>query len=68
VKTLHLNIHASRFADCGKDSHLADLGSTASSLDCRSNPSVPERPGIDTIDIGGPRWRAAAKNYVASPS
>ena len=68
VKTLHPKIHGGLLADRGKDSHLADLERTASQpFDLVVSNLYPflERPGIDTIDIGGPAMvRAAAKNHA----
>ena len=68
VKTLHPNIHGGLLADRGKDSHLADLekyGIEPFDLVVSNLYPFLERPGIDTIDIGGPAMvRAAAKNHA----
>ena len=68
VKTLHPNIHGGLLADRGKDSHLADLekyGIAPFDLVVSNLYPFLERPGIDTIDIGGPAMvRAAAKNHA----
>jgi phosphoribosylaminoimidazolecarboxamide formyltransferase / IMP cyclohydrolase len=68
VKTLHPNIHGGLLADRGKDSHRADLekyGIEPFDLVVSNLYPFLERPGIDTIDIGGPAMvRAAAKNHA----
>jgi phosphoribosylaminoimidazolecarboxamide formyltransferase/IMP cyclohydrolase len=68
VKTLHPKIHGGLLADRGKDSHLADLeahGIEPFDLVVSNLYPFLERPGIDTIDIGGPAMvRAAAKNHA----
>src|SRR5262245_54889574 len=68
VKTLHPNIHGGLLADRGKDSHLADLerhGIAPFDLVVSNLYPFFDRPGIETIDIGGPAMvRAAAKNHA----
>ena len=68
VKTLHPNIHGGLLADLGKDSHRADLdahGIRPFELVVSNLYPFRERPGIDTIDIGGPAMvRASAKNHA----
>src|SRR5262245_1540927 len=68
VKTLHPKIHGGLLADRGKDSHLADLERyEIAPFDLVVSNLYPflERPGIDTIDIGGPAMvRASAKNHA----
>ena len=68
VKTLHPKIHGGLLADRGKDSHLADLERhEIAPFDLVVSNLYPflDRPGIDTIDIGGPAMvRAAAKNHA----
>jgi phosphoribosylaminoimidazolecarboxamide formyltransferase/IMP cyclohydrolase len=68
VKTLHPKIHGGLLADRGQDSHLADLERyEIEPFDLVVSNLYPflERPGIDTIDIGGPAMvRAAAKNHA----
>ncbi len=68
VKTLHPKIHGGLLADRAKDSHLADLERhEIAPFDLVVSNLYPflERPGIDTIDIGGPAMvRAAAKNHA----
>ncbi len=68
VKTLHPNIHGGLLADRSKESHLADLekhGIEPFDLVVSNLYPFLERPGIDTIDIGGPAMvRAAAKNHA----
>ena len=68
VKTLHPKIHGGLLADRGKESHLADLDTYGiEPFDLVVSNLYPflERPGIDTIDIGGPAMtRAAAKNHA----
>jgi phosphoribosylaminoimidazolecarboxamide formyltransferase/IMP cyclohydrolase len=67
VKTLHPKIHGGLLADRGKESHRADLekhGIQAFDLVVSNLYPFLDRPGIDTIDIGGPAMtRAAAKNH-----
>jgi phosphoribosylaminoimidazolecarboxamide formyltransferase/IMP cyclohydrolase len=77
VKTLHPAIHGGILADRDVPEHVAELakhGIVAVDLVvCNLYPFV-ARPGIETIDIGGPAMvRAAAKNHahvgvVVSPS
>jgi phosphoribosylaminoimidazolecarboxamide formyltransferase/IMP cyclohydrolase len=68
VKTLHPKIHGGLLADRGQESHLADLERyEIAPFDLVVSNLYPflERPGIDTIDIGGPAMvRAAAKNHA----
>lgn len=68
VKTLHPNIHGAILADLGKESHLADLKARSivpfDLVVCNLYPFF-DRPGIETIDVGGPTMiRAAAKNHA----
>ena len=68
VKTLHPKIHGGLLADRDKESHLADLERhDIEPFDLVVSNLYPflERPGIDTIDIGGPAMvRASAKNHA----
>jgi len=68
VKTLHPRIHGGLLADRGKESHRRDLdqhGIRPFDLLVSNLYPFAERPGIDTIDIGGPAMvRAAAKNHA----
>jgi phosphoribosylaminoimidazolecarboxamide formyltransferase/IMP cyclohydrolase len=68
VKTLHPKIHGGLLADRGKESHRADLETyEIAPFDLVVSNLYPflERPGIETIDIGGPAMtRAAAKNHA----
>jgi phosphoribosylaminoimidazolecarboxamide formyltransferase/IMP cyclohydrolase len=68
VKTLHPKIHGGLLADRAKESHLADLERfEIQPFDLVVSNLYPflERPGIDTIDIGGPAMvRASAKNHA----
>ncbi|MCB0974670.1 MAG: bifunctional phosphoribosylaminoimidazolecarboxamide formyltransferase/IMP cyclohydrolase [Actinobacteria bacterium] len=68
VKTLHPKIHGGILADRSKPDHLVDLennGVQAIDLVCVNLYPFVERPGIETIDIGGPTMvRAAAKNHA----
>jgi phosphoribosylaminoimidazolecarboxamide formyltransferase/IMP cyclohydrolase len=68
VKTLHPKIHGGLLADRSKPTHLADLetyGIEPFDLVVSNLYPFLERPGIDTIDIGGPAMvRAAAKNHA----
>jgi phosphoribosylaminoimidazolecarboxamide formyltransferase/IMP cyclohydrolase len=68
VKTLHPKIHGGLLADRSKETHLADLGRYGiEAFDLVVSNLYPflDRPGIDTIDIGGPAMvRAAAKNHA----
>ncbi|HZD64789.1 MAG TPA: bifunctional phosphoribosylaminoimidazolecarboxamide formyltransferase/IMP cyclohydrolase [Acidimicrobiales bacterium] len=68
VKTLHPRIHGGILADRGDAAHRADLVAHGiEGIDlvvCNLYP-FRERPGIETIDIGGPTMvRAAAKNHA----
>lgn len=67
VKTLHPNIHGAILADLDKESHRKDLENRSIApfdlVVCNLYPFF-ERPGIETIDVGGPTMiRAAAKNF-----
>ncbi|TAN29811.1 MAG: bifunctional phosphoribosylaminoimidazolecarboxamide formyltransferase/IMP cyclohydrolase [Actinomycetota bacterium] len=67
VKTLHPNIHGAILADLDKESHLEDLAKRDivpfDLVVCNLYPFF-DRPGIETIDVGGPTMiRAAAKNH-----
>ena len=69
VKTLHPKIHGGLLADRGKEiAPRRSRDATASSpFDLVVSNLYPflDRPGIDTIDIGGPAMtRAAAKNHA----
>jgi phosphoribosylaminoimidazolecarboxamide formyltransferase / IMP cyclohydrolase len=68
VKTLHPKIHGALLADRGKDTHLADLDAHGiEPFDLVVSNLYPflDRPGVETIDIGGPAIvRAAAKNHA----
>ncbi len=68
VKTLHPNIHGAILADLDKESHRQDLAKRSivpfDLVVCNLYPFF-ERPGIETIDVGGPTMiRAAAKNHA----
>ncbi|MGH9062492.1 MAG: bifunctional phosphoribosylaminoimidazolecarboxamide formyltransferase/IMP cyclohydrolase, partial [Acidimicrobiales bacterium] len=68
VKTLHPRIHGGILADRSDPRHRADLEAHGiGGIDlvvCNLYP-FRERPGIETIDIGGPAMlRAAAKNHA----
>ncbi|HEY5011088.1 MAG TPA: bifunctional phosphoribosylaminoimidazolecarboxamide formyltransferase/IMP cyclohydrolase [Acidimicrobiia bacterium] len=67
VVTLHPRIHGGLLADLGKPEHLADLerhGIAPFELVVSNLYPFRERPGIETIDIGGPALtRASAKNH-----
>lgn len=68
VKTLHPNIHGAILADLDKESHRHDLESRSivpfDLVVCNLYPFF-DKPGIETIDVGGPTMiRAAAKNYA----
>jgi phosphoribosylaminoimidazolecarboxamide formyltransferase/IMP cyclohydrolase len=67
VVTLHPLVHGGLLADLGNPAHLADLerhGIAPYELVVSNLYPFRERPGIDTIDIGGPAMtRAAAKNH-----
>ena len=68
VVTLHPAVHGGILADRSKAQHLADLeehGIGAIDLVVVNLYPFRERPGIETIDIGGPAMvRAAAKNHA----
>jgi phosphoribosylaminoimidazolecarboxamide formyltransferase/IMP cyclohydrolase len=69
VKTLHPSIHAGILADRSDPRHLADLETAGiEGIDlvvCNLYP-FRDRPGIDTIDVGGVAMvRAAAKNHAS---
>ena len=68
VVTLHPRIHGGLLADLGKPEHLADLerhGIAPFELVVSNLYPFRERPGIETIDIGGPALtRASAKNHA----
>jgi phosphoribosylaminoimidazolecarboxamide formyltransferase / IMP cyclohydrolase len=68
VVTLHPRVHGGLLADLGKPEHLADLerhGITPFELVVSNLYPFRERPGIETIDIGGPALtRASAKNHA----
>lgn len=68
VKTLHPRIHGGILADRGLEQHRSDLA--ASGIDpidlvvVNLYPFL-DKPGIETIDVGGPTMvRAAAKNHA----
>ncbi len=68
VKTLHPSIHGAILADLDKESHRQDLAKRSvvpfDLVVCNLYPFF-ERPGIETIDVGGPTMiRAAAKNHA----
>ncbi len=68
VKTLHPMIHGGILADRSDPAHQADLSTygigTIDLVVCNLYP-FRERPGIETIDVGGPTMlRAAAKNHA----
>lgn len=67
VKTLHPSIHGGLLADLGQDTHRHDLdlhGIRPFELVVSNLYPFLDRPGIETIDIGGPAMtRAAAKNH-----
>ena len=57
VVTLHPRVHGGLLADLGKPEHLADLerhGIAPFELVVSNLYPFRERPGIETIDIGGP--------------
>ncbi|HEX6311419.1 MAG TPA: bifunctional phosphoribosylaminoimidazolecarboxamide formyltransferase/IMP cyclohydrolase [Acidimicrobiia bacterium] len=68
VVTLHPKIHGGILADRAKESHRADLethGIAPFDLVVSNLYPFRDRPGIETIDIGGPAMvRAAAKNHA----
>ena len=77
VVTLHPAVHGGILADRSKPQHMADLaehGLAPIDLVVVNLYPFRERPGIETIDVGGPTMvRAAAKNHafvgvVVSPS
>jgi phosphoribosylaminoimidazolecarboxamide formyltransferase/IMP cyclohydrolase len=77
VVTLHPKIHGGILADLDKDSHMQDLekfGIEPFGLVVVNLYPFVDKPGIETIDIGGPAMiRAAAKNnayvgVVTNPS
>jgi phosphoribosylaminoimidazolecarboxamide formyltransferase/IMP cyclohydrolase len=67
VVTLHPLVHGGLLADLGNPAHLADLerhGIEPFQLVVSNLYPFRDRPGIETIDIGGPALtRAAAKNH-----
>src|SRR5437016_1965964 len=67
VKTLHPGIHGAILADRSNPAHVSDLaqrGITPFDLVVCNLYPFRSRPGIETIDIGGPSMvRAAAKNH-----
>jgi phosphoribosylaminoimidazolecarboxamide formyltransferase/IMP cyclohydrolase len=67
VVTLHPRIHGGLLADLGNPEHVADLqrhGIAPFELVVSNLYPFRDRPGIDTIDIGGPALtRASAKNH-----
>ncbi len=68
VKTLHPSIHGAILADIDKESHREDLAERSivpfDVVVCNLYPFF-EKPGIETIDVGGPTMiRAAAKNHA----
>ena len=68
VKTLHPNIAGAILADLDKTSHRDDLAQRSivpfDLVVCNLYPFF-DRPGIETIDVGGPTMiRAAAKNHA----
>jgi phosphoribosylaminoimidazolecarboxamide formyltransferase/IMP cyclohydrolase len=68
VKTLHPRVHAGLLADLGDPGHRADLerhGIVPFDLVVSNLYPFAARPGIETIDVGGPTMvRAAAKNHA----
>lgn len=68
VVTLHPKVHGPLLAERDKSSHTADLATLgAEPVDLLVVGLYPfrERPGIETIDVGGPAMiRAAAKNHA----
>ena len=68
VVTLHPAVHGGILADRDKPQHMVDLETHGiSPIDLVVGNLYPfrERPGIETIDIGGPTMvRAAAKNHA----
>ena len=67
VVTLHPRVHGGLLADLGNPAHLADLethGIAPFELVVSNLYPFRDRPGIETIDIGGPALtRASAKNH-----
>jgi phosphoribosylaminoimidazolecarboxamide formyltransferase/IMP cyclohydrolase len=67
VVTLHPRVHGGILADLGNPAHRADLerhGIVPFELVVSNLYPFRDRPGIETIDIGGPALtRAAAKNH-----
>jgi phosphoribosylaminoimidazolecarboxamide formyltransferase / IMP cyclohydrolase len=67
VVTLHPSVHGGLLADLGNPEHRADLerhGIAPFELVVSNLYPFREKPGIETIDIGGPAMtRAAAKNH-----
>jgi phosphoribosylaminoimidazolecarboxamide formyltransferase/IMP cyclohydrolase len=67
VVTLHPRVHGGLLADLGNPAHVADLerhGIAPFELVVSNLYPFRDRPGIETIDIGGPALtRAAAKNH-----
>ena len=67
VKTLHPRIHGGILADRSQPEHMASLeehGIGAIDLVVCNLYKFADRPGIETIDVGGPTMvRAAAKNH-----
>jgi phosphoribosylaminoimidazolecarboxamide formyltransferase / IMP cyclohydrolase len=68
VKTLHPRVHAGLLADLDNPGHRADLerhGIAPFDLVVSNLYPFAARPGIETIDVGGPTMvRAAAKNHA----
>ena len=68
VKTLHPKIHGGLLADLGKEEHRRDLdlhGIRPFELVVSNLYPFEQKPGIETIDIGGPAMTcAAAKNHA----
>lgn len=68
VKTLHPRLHGGILADRGVDEHQSDLAANdIEPIDLVVVNLYPfiEKPGIETIDVGGPTMvRAAAKNHA----
>jgi phosphoribosylaminoimidazolecarboxamide formyltransferase/IMP cyclohydrolase len=67
VVTLHPRVHGGLLADLGNAEHLSDLeqhGIAPFELVVSNLYPFRERPGVETIDIGGPALtRASAKNH-----
>ncbi|MFN8016177.1 MAG: bifunctional phosphoribosylaminoimidazolecarboxamide formyltransferase/IMP cyclohydrolase [Acidimicrobiia bacterium] len=68
VVTLHPKVHGAILADLDKESHIADLnkfGIEPVGLVVVNLYPFVEKPGIETIDVGGPAMiRASAKNHA----